>query len=93
MQNTRSKNKAPEASLKVIRQLPMRTPVKGISFMVGQRVKLSSIGRDSLKQMPQFATTGVIAKPAKSYPDAISVIRDGAKTPLQYHKSYWVPMN
>ena len=62
-------------------------------FIVGQRVRLSLDGQESLKQMPQFSMTGTITKPAACYPDAISVIRDGSRTPLQYHKSYWEHMN
>jgi hypothetical protein len=58
-------------------------------FIVGQRVKLSVVGRDSLRIMPHHATEGTIVKAPSSYPDSIAVIRDGSKRPLHYHASYW----
>ena len=60
-------------------------------FIVGQRVKLSIVGRDSLRIMPHHATTGTISKAPSMYPDSIAVTRDGAKRPLHYHASYWEP--
>lgn len=56
---------------------------------MGQRVKLSSVGRDSLLVMPHHSPYGTISKPFACYPESISVIRDGSKRPLNYHWSYW----
>jgi hypothetical protein len=61
-------------------------------FHVGQRVRLSSIGRGSLLVMPHHSPVGTISNSMASYPDSISVLRDGSKTPLAYHKSYWEPV-
>lgn len=71
---------------KMVKKKEIRTP-----FYVGQRVKLSQIGRDSILVMPHHSPLGVISKPIAAYPDSIAVVRDGSKTPLAYHVSYWEP--
>ena len=74
----------------LISKMTRRPPVYP-KFYIGQLVKLSSVGRDSLRIMPHHKTTGSVAKPMESYPDSVAVVRDGSKTPLAYHSSYWEP--
>jgi hypothetical protein len=63
----------------------------GHVFSVGQRVRISGHGLESMILMPRSSRTGTIASPQQHYPGSISVLRDGAKTPLSYHPSYWEP--
>lgn len=59
---------------------------------VGQRVRISRAGEDGMNIMASSARTGVVMPPQSAYPGSISVLRDGSKSPLCYHASYWEPI-
>lgn len=71
-----------------------QTPLAKIRtvFVAGSRVRLSKAGIEGMSLMPGFPKTGTVSKSPACYPDSVSVIRDGSKTALHYHTSYWEPI-